>query len=120
MQCLPDDVRQTALYGGVCLAWIKVGHVTDIPITGMKQISLEDDEIAIYHLSEGFYATSDVCTHASESLTQGSLEGTVVRCPKHGGKFDVCTGQALAFPCVIPLQTYAVEIREDELWIDVE
>ncbi|MCL6446411.1 MAG: non-heme iron oxygenase ferredoxin subunit [Alicyclobacillus sp.] len=99
--------------------WIQAAFVSDIPVGSMVRIETDEDDIAIYHLPDGFYATSDTCTHASESLTRGKLLDHVVACPKHGGKFDVRTGEAVAFPCVIPLQTYPVEVRGDAVWIDV-
>lgn len=102
------------------MSWIKVGHESDLAVGEMKQISMEEDDLALYHIEEGFFATSDVCTHAAQSLSQGTLEGAVVACPRHGGKFDVRTGQPTAFPCVIPIATYPVEIRDGEIWIDYD
>ncbi|TDY49564.1 3-phenylpropionate/trans-cinnamate dioxygenase ferredoxin subunit [Alicyclobacillus sacchari] len=102
------------------MAWIKVAKVTDLAVGEMMQVALEDEDIALYHTEDGFFATSDVCTHAAQSLSAGRLEGHIVACPRHGGKFDVRTGQPTAFPCVIPLATYPVEVREDEVWIDDE
>ncbi len=96
------------------------GNVADVPVGGMHKIEMEEDDIAIYHLDEGWYATSDICTHASESLTEGKLEGKIVACPRHGGRFDVTTGEAVRFPCVIPLQTYDIEVRGEEIWIDYD
>lgn len=86
----------------------------------MKQVVVEEQDIALYHVDDAFYATSDVCTHASETLTRGTLSGCIVACPKHGGKFDVRSGGAVAFPCVIPVETYAVEIRGSDIYIDFE
>lgn len=102
------------------MAWTKVAHVNDVPIGKMMQVCVDEDDIALYHLLEGFYATSDVCTHASQSLVAGKLDGHIVACPKHGGKFDVITGAPTAFPCVIPLRTYALEVRGEEIWIEVD
>lgn len=102
------------------MAWVKVANVSDLAVGEMKQVEVEDDDIALYHTEEGFFATSDVCTHAAQSLSAGKLEGHIVACPRHGGKFDIRTGQPAAFPCVIPLATYAVEVRGDEVWIDYE
>lgn len=100
------------------MSWVKVAQTDELPVGSMKQITVEDEDIALYHLEDGFHATSDVCTHASESLTKGFISGNIVACPKHGGKFDIKTGQAVAFPCVIPLEVYQVEVRGTEVWLD--
>jgi nitrite reductase/ring-hydroxylating ferredoxin subunit len=39
-----------------------------------------------------------VRTHANAELSQGSLEGNVVTCPKHKSKFDVSTGKVISGP----------------------
>ncbi|WAH35817.1 non-heme iron oxygenase ferredoxin subunit [Alicyclobacillus dauci] len=102
------------------VAWVKVATASALAVGEMMQVEVEDEDIAVYHLEDGFYATSDVCTHASQSLSHGTLSGHIVACPKHGGKFDVRTGQATAFPCVIPLSTFDVEVRGDEVWLNYE
>ncbi|GGI98790.1 bifunctional 3-phenylpropionate/cinnamic acid dioxygenase ferredoxin subunit [Alicyclobacillus cellulosilyticus] len=101
------------------MAWVRVAALAELPVGGMKRVTVDGEEIAIYRLPDGLYATSDVCTHAGESLTAGRLDGHVVACPKHGGKFDVRTGAAVALPCVIPLATYAVEVRGEDIYLDV-
>ena len=100
------------------MAWVKVAQVNDLAVGEMTQVTLEDDDIALYRLEDGFYATSNVCTHASEFLSEGSLQGSIVACPRHGGKFDVRTGKAVAFPCVVPVEVYPVEVRGTEVWLD--
>ncbi len=94
--------------------------MAELPVGAMKQVTMDMDDITIYHTSQGFFATSDVCTHASESLAKGRLDGNIIACPKHGGKFDVTTGRAVAFPCVEPVETYAVEVRGDDVWLEYE
>jgi 3-phenylpropionate/trans-cinnamate dioxygenase ferredoxin component len=100
--------------------WVKVASVHDFPLNTMKQVVVDEDEIAVYRIDTGIYATSDYCTHASQLLTEGTLTGQIVACPKHGGKFDVTTGKATAFPCVIPLICYSVDVRGEEIWLNYE
>ncbi|OFW81136.1 MAG: (2Fe-2S)-binding protein [Alicyclobacillus sp. RIFOXYA1_FULL_53_8] len=100
------------------MSWTRIASVDELSVGAMKQVTVEDEDIALYHLEDGFYATSDACSHASQPLSKGSLTGHVVACPKHGGKFDIHTGQAVAFPCVIPIQVYQVEVRGTEVWLD--
>lgn len=102
------------------MAWTQVANVEEIAVGEMKQVTIDDVDLAVYHLDDGFYVTSDVCTHASISLTGGTLNGEIVSCPRHGGKFNVKSGQATAFPCVIPLETYEVEVRDNKVFIDFE
>lgn len=102
------------------MAWIPVGIVSDLPVSQMKKVVVAGEDIAIYHLEEGFFATSDICTHADESLTKGSFCDHIVTCPKHGGQFDIVSGKAVHFPCVTAVDTYAVEQRDGVLFINME
>lgn len=100
------------------MGWTKVSMVAEVPVGEMTQVTVEEDDIALYHTDEGWFATSDVCTHASATLTEGTLDGCIIMCPKHGGKFDVRTGSPAAFPCVRPVESFPVEVRGEEVWLD--
>ena len=62
--------------------------------------------VAVYRVGDAFYATDDVCSHGQE-------------CPWHGGSFDVRTGEALSFPCVLPIKVYPVKIEEGKVYLDL-
>jgi 3-phenylpropionate/trans-cinnamate dioxygenase ferredoxin subunit len=36
-----------------------------------------------------------------------------VICPRHGSKFDVCTGRPLSLPAYLPVDTFPVRVDED-------
>ncbi|WP_067931913.1 Rieske (2Fe-2S) protein [Alicyclobacillus kakegawensis] len=102
------------------MSWIKVAGAAQIPTGHMMRVQVEDEDIALYHLDDGWYATSAICTHAYADLTTGRLQDAVVTCPKHGGQFNVKTGAAVKFPCVVALATYPVEVRGEDVFIDFE
>ncbi|MFX4301787.1 non-heme iron oxygenase ferredoxin subunit [Alicyclobacillus tolerans] len=102
------------------MGWVKIAQLSEIPVGQMLHVEVGMEDIGLFHTEDGLFATSDVCTHAAQQLTNGRLEGNIVSCPKHGGKFDVRTGEATAFPCYIPLQTYQTEVRGEEVWIHLD
>ncbi len=67
-----------------------------------------------------FYAIDDVCTHDGGPLAEGELEGAEIRCPRHGARFDVRTGKALCFPAFEPVDTHAVEVRGDDIYVALD
>jgi p-cumate 2,3-dioxygenase ferredoxin subunit len=76
--------------------------------------------VCVYRVAGQFYVTSDSCTHLQASLgEEGSLEGYVIQCSWHNGKFDIRTGEVLAPPCVAPLRVYPVQVRNGEVCIVV-
>jgi nitrite reductase/ring-hydroxylating ferredoxin subunit len=64
-----------------------------------------------------FCATDDTCTHEDASLSTGSLRGELVKCPLHGSRFNVCTGEALEEPAEQNLKTYPVRVEGDNILV---
>ena len=97
--------------------FVTVAKVGEIPAGGVKVVRLDDRDLAIYHLEDGYYAIDDVCTHDGGELASGVLEGEVVECPRHGARFDVRTGAVLSAPAVVPVTTYEVKIENDDIQV---
>ena len=98
--------------------WTRVAASAAVPEGEMVGVRVGDLTIAIYHLSGGeFHATSDVCTHEFAQLSDGFLEGGVVECPLHGGKFDVRTGKAVAAPCQKDIEVYEVRVEGGDVLV---
>ncbi|NIF28933.1 non-heme iron oxygenase ferredoxin subunit [Pantoea sp. Tr-811] len=76
------------------------------------------DALCVYNLNGTFYATTDMCTHATASLAEGDLEDDLITCPVHWGQFHVPSGQAVTFPCEKHLRTYRVIITDREVYAD--
>ena len=69
-------------------------------------------------LAEGnVYAVDDMCTHEDASLSKGSLHADCVKCPLHGSRFRLATGEALDEPADEALQTYEVKIEGDNILV---
>jgi 3-phenylpropionate/trans-cinnamate dioxygenase ferredoxin component len=77
--------------------------------------------IAIYRLTDGFYATEDTCTHAQSSLAAGEIDLTdcTVECPYHASLFDIRTGNVLSLPANRPLKTYPVKVVDDDVLVEI-
>jgi anthranilate 1,2-dioxygenase large subunit len=95
-----------------------------VPLSALAQdravgVKLDGKEVALYLLDGTVYATHGICTHALAFLTDGFVENGEVECPLHQGRFDIRTGKALCAPVTRDLPTYAVEIREDTVWVDL-
>jgi nitrite reductase/ring-hydroxylating ferredoxin subunit len=71
-------------------------------------------------LSDEFFVIDDTCTHGEASLSDGELfSNGEVSCPFHGGTFDVRSGAACKYPCVVPIKTYRTRIINNSVWIDL-
>ena len=75
---------------------------SEIPVGKMRMFRIGEKEYLVANVNGKYYAIGNRCTHAGADLSQGSLEGNVLTCPKHKSKFDVTTGKVISGP-KIPL-----------------
>jgi nitrite reductase/ring-hydroxylating ferredoxin subunit len=102
---------------------IRVCAQHEVEIGGMLQVHVDGlPALAVYRVGdEEFYCTADLCTHGASSLSdEGDLNGHVIECTWHEGKFDIRTGQPCALPCTTPLQTYPVVLHDEQVCIEIE
>jgi len=79
-------------------AVIEAGTVVDLPEGTMRRVTYRDLDVLIVHTPAGILAVDDRCPHMSAPLSIGSLEGCVVQCPLHEGRFDLCSGEVVQMP----------------------
>lgn len=105
------------------MAKIKVCKINELaPGSAIRIATGGPEPIAVFRLEDGFYATSDTCTHAQTSLAAGDvdLEDCTVECPYHGALFDIKTGRAMGAPASRPVRSYPVKIIDGEVFIEME
>ena len=90
----------------------------DVPEGEVIKVEHGDLELAVYHVEGVFYVTDDACTHGPGELSEGYLEGHVIECDFHQGKFDIRDGSIVAPPCVVELKTYKVVPHETAVMIE--
>jgi 3-phenylpropionate/trans-cinnamate dioxygenase ferredoxin subunit len=74
-----------------------------ISMGSSRLYSFEGKDYLIYHLSDGFFATSVKCTHLFKSLEKGVIvSDKTVRCPLHRAEFDIRTGEVDQWACFPP------------------
>jgi 3-phenylpropionate/trans-cinnamate dioxygenase ferredoxin subunit len=97
--------------------YVKVGRAADVPEGRPEVFDIEDRQIAVYRLSEGYYAIEDVCTHDGGPLAEGEVDGEEVICPRHGARFDIKTGAVRCMPAVTPVESYPVKVEGGDLYL---
>lgn len=81
-------------------------------------VNVEGKEIAIFKVSDQFFAIENNCSHRGGPLSEGDLDGNVVTCPWHGFQFDVMTGNC-ATQSAFKQSKYNVQLKDDEIWIEI-
>ena len=104
----------------------KITTVDEISIGEMKSFIIKDKEILIANVDGEFFAMDNRCSHMGGNLSEGTLEGDVVVCPRHGSRFNVRNGEAIKGPKILVIRlatnslgTYPLEIQENDIMIEV-
>jgi nitrite reductase/ring-hydroxylating ferredoxin subunit len=100
--------------------WVTIAPADAIAEEEMLAVDAEGARIALYRAGGCVYATDDLCTHANAALTDGWLEGCIVECPLHGGRFDVTTGKGLGPPIDCDLKTYEVRVAGTDIQVGLD
>ena len=98
---------------------VRVCAKSDVAPDSVKAFAVGALTLAVYNIGGAIYVTDDECTHAAASLADGMLEGDVIECCMHMGSFHVPTGRVVQPPCEIPLRTYQVVLKGDDVFVDL-
>jgi nitrite reductase/ring-hydroxylating ferredoxin subunit len=78
--------------------YIAVASLDQLPPGHGIVVTVQGLAMVLFNVEDTVYAIDDACRHAGASLGGGALRGPIVRCPAHGWRYDVRTGQALNEP----------------------
>ncbi len=98
---------------------VRVCSQSDVAPGAVKAFEVGTHRLAVYNLDGTFYVTEDECTHAAASLADGMIDGDVIECCMHMGSFHIPTGKVVGPPCEVPLRTYQVALRDEDVFVDL-
>ena len=79
-------------------AFVGVLDVADLPVGALRRVVVGDLDVLLAHTDSGVFATEDRCPHMSAPLSIGELDGCIVACPLHEGRFDLASGDPAQMP----------------------
>jgi nitrite reductase/ring-hydroxylating ferredoxin subunit len=94
---LPFPARRQA-YGTTGAPFKAVLDVAELPPGTLRRVTRGELDILLANTPAGILATDDRCPHMSAPLSIGELDGCVVTCPLHEGRFDLSTGETVVMP----------------------
>ena len=93
-----------------------LGMVQDLPIGSMRRVEHSSGTYLLCRPSEQEIVLSDgVCTHGNALLSDGVLDGLIIECPKHNGRFDLRSGAAIRDPAKKGINLYSCSSDEGTL-----
>ena len=99
--------------------WKMVARCSDIAENDAVTVQLGKHQIAIFNVEGHYFATDAFCTHARAPLVDGYLDGEVIECPLHQGRFNLRSGKALCSPATRDLRTFPLRIDGGDIRICV-
>ncbi len=111
--------------------YIEVITLKELPDGTMRRIEVAGEHILLARVGDEVFAVQSRCPHVGADLSRGRLEGTVVRCPLHGSRFDLSDGSVVqwtAFPPSVravsdavrpprPLRVFEVRVVEGGVFV---
>jgi naphthalene 1,2-dioxygenase system ferredoxin subunit len=79
-------------------AFVAVLAVAELPPGAMVRVTHGDQDVLLANVPGGLLATDDRCPHMAAPLSLGRLDGCIVDCPLHNGRFDLCSGETIQMP----------------------
>ena len=102
---------------------IFLAKAAEIPDGARKLIQVNGVSVALFHHEGRFYALHNACPHRQGPLIRGTLaktadgSGCSLRCPMHGWKFDLATGDSHGRPGNATV--YPLILQDDALYIEI-
>lgn len=100
--------------------FVRVARVSEVPPGTMRRVEVAGQPVCLINVDGTFAAIGDTCTHEEASLSQGTLSGEVVVCPRHGARFHARTGRVLSLPAVRSVPVYPVRVEGEDVLVSPE
>ncbi len=101
--------------------WIRIAGIEDCRENGCLHATTGNgEEIVVVRWEGEFFALEDRCSHQDFPLSDGEVMDGTLECVFHGARFDIRTGDAVQLPAIRPVRTFPVEVRGDDIFVQVE
>ncbi len=100
--------------------FIQAVDVDELPPGKMTCVDVGGQRILVANVDGVFYAADDTCTHEDASLSSGSLKGELVKCPLHGSRFSLRTGEPVEDPAEEALRCYPVKVEDGVVLVECQ
>jgi len=100
--------------------WRLVATLDRCPPGNLLEVEEDGHKMVLANVDGDIYALQDRCSHQDLPLSDGELDGASLECIYHGATFDVCSGRATGLPAIKPIKTYAVDVRDTEIFVQID
>jgi serine/threonine protein kinase len=98
--------------------YVRAATLADVRRTGCTVVHAGGHTIVLFMHGERIYAVDNRCPHMGFPLDRGSVKDCILTCHWHHARFDLATGGTFD-PWADDVRVFPVEVRNDEVWVDL-
>ncbi|WP_107705464.1 non-heme iron oxygenase ferredoxin subunit [Nocardioides allogilvus] len=102
------------------MTFVRACALDEVPVDEAFAVTIGDLDVAVARNGDEVFAIQDLCSHAAVALSEGEVANCTIECWLHGSTFDLRTGKPTTFPATEPVATFPVELRDNDVYVDVE
>ena len=98
-------------------ATVHVGPLAELEGGAPRVVAAGGRAIVVFAVGGDVYALDNRCPHMGFPLSQGTIRDGILTCHWHHARFDLAGGSTFD-PFADDVTSFAVEVREGEVWVD--
>ncbi len=98
--------------------FVRAAGLAELKRSGRLVVHVNGQTIALFLVDGRVYAVDNRCPHMGFPLHRGTVREGILTCHWHHARFDPAGGGTFD-PWADDLRTFPVEVRGDEVWVDV-
>ena len=99
--------------------YLEIAPASELPNGERLFVEVEGKSLVVFNIADQFFAIGDICSHDDGPVGDGDIEGYNIVCPRHGGEFDIRTGQAVQLPAVVDIPAYPVKLVDGMIQVGI-
>jgi 3-phenylpropionate/trans-cinnamate dioxygenase ferredoxin subunit len=101
--------------------WVEACGAHDIDREDVIRFDHGGGTFAIYRSRhDEYFATEGLRPHEKVHLVGGLVTDDIIECPKHNGRFNCKTGQAMGAPACLNLETFPLRVDGDRVLVGLD
>jgi nitrite reductase/ring-hydroxylating ferredoxin subunit len=99
-------------------ALVRVATLSELKDRGCMVLNAGGNNFALFYQAGQVYAVDNRCPHMGFPLERGTVKDGILTCHWHHARFDLASGGTFDL-FADDVRSFPVEIRGDEVWVDV-
>ena len=95
--------------------FVSVLPEAELPENQLRRVTANGMAVLLLRRGQRIYAIAETCSHLGGPLAEGKVEDLSVRCPWHGSRFALDTGEVLDSPATFPQPCFDTRVRHGQI-----